>query len=301
MKLIVLFGTLINMFLVWASPAFSKEILAEKIPDIKEALVPSGHYYAGFVFGKQDYKSHANIEVASYYIMKTEVTYKLYSVVVKWGKEHGYVLEQPCDECFDGAGDSEKPVYAITWVGAVVWANALSEMVGMTPFYQNAVGKPIKSIALRSEIDVARKPRNPTGYRLPDLAEWQIAARGAKKALDAGTYGYHHSGSDRIDDVAWHTGKSQSTGPTTVGRLKPNQIGLYDMSGNVSEWTGTPATDLDSAGAADGGKPMRGYYYYCGESWANNEASDLAFCDFHSAGFQEGDIGFRLVRSKAEK
>ncbi|WP_448208536.1 formylglycine-generating enzyme family protein [Azospirillum sp. sgz302134] len=273
---------------------FSSPALASDAPAVKEALVPAGRYYVGPVFGKQDYRSHANTDVGAYYIMTTEVNYRLYRSVLDWGARHGYELEPACDECFADEGDGEKPIHGISWIGAAVWANAFSEMSGKPPFYVDADGKAIRSVKRRAALEGAVRPKDATGYRLPSLEEWHVAARGARKALDAGTYGYRHSGSDRFDDVAWHAGKSQGAGPARVGSLKPNQIGLYDMSGNVAEWTATPATDLSGSG-----KPTRGYYYYCGESWANTAGSNLAFCDFHSAGFQEGDLGFRLVRSRS--
>ena len=74
--------------------------------------------------------------------------------------------------------------------------------------------------------------KNLTGetYRLPTEAEWEYAARGGNKCR-----GYKFSGSDILDEVAWNFGNSE--GKThTIGSKKPNELGIYDMSGNVAEW-----------------------------------------------------------------
>jgi len=67
-------------------------------------------------------------------------------------------------------------------------------------------------------------------YRLPTEAEWEYAARGGSKSK-----GYKYSGCDDINDVAWYIDNNEKK-PHPVGTKKPNELGIYDMSGSVFEW-----------------------------------------------------------------
>jgi formylglycine-generating enzyme required for sulfatase activity len=121
-----------------------------------------------------------------------------------------------------GWGRGNRPAGA-SWYDAVAYCNWLSERVGFTPCYS---GEGIHTVC-DFEAD---------GYRLPTEAEWEYAARGGQRSqryMYAGSNVY--AGSNDPETVAWHVGNSgEQTYP--VGQKQPNELGLYDMSGNVGEW-----------------------------------------------------------------
>lgn len=100
-------------------------------------------------------------------------------------------------------------------------------------------------------------------FRLPTEAEWEYAARGGNKSK-----GYKYSGSNRIDDVAWYDGNSGAV-THEVAKCYPNELGLYDMSGNVWEWCSdwygsySSVAQVDPSGAGTGSSRVnRGGSWY---------------------------------------
>lgn len=109
-----------------------------------------------------------------------------------------------------------------------------------TEGYTDNLQRPVEEVSWYNCQDFVAKLNALTGrtFRLPTEAEWEFAARGGNK-----THGYRYSGSNIIDEVGWYRGNlpsledgTEGYGTQPVGSLKPNELGLYDMTGNVNEW-----------------------------------------------------------------
>lgn len=165
-----------------------------------------------------------------------------------------------------GLGDNY-PAYYISWNDVQTFITKLNQLTGQT-------------------------------FRMPTEAEWEFAAKGGNKSQ-----GYTYSGSNTIGDVAWYTGNSGSkTHP--VATKASNELGLYDMSGNVWEWCAdwydstyySVSPSVDPTGPASGSSRVR-----LGGSWNN----DAAFCRTANRGGSTptnryNSVGFRLALSPSK-
>ena len=135
------------------------------------------------------------------------------------------------------AFDREKPTHSVTlssfYIGETEVTQELWQAVmGSNPSYFNGSRKPVGKVSWNDCQDFITKLSRRIGlnFRLPTEAEWEFAARGGNNSC-----GYKYAGSNAIGDVAWY-GDNSNSETHNVAQKSPNELGLYDMSGNVWEW-----------------------------------------------------------------
>ena len=165
-------------------------------------------------------------------------------------------------------GRGDRPVINVSWHDAVAYCEWMTIQTGKT-------------------------------YRLPTEAEWEYAARGGNKSK-----GYTYSGSNNLDAVAWYANNSNRK-TQTVAQKKPNELGLYDMSGNVWEWCSDWYSDSyyrsspknDPQGPNSGSRRVLrggGWYFKCG----SGSRCRVAYRRRYSPVNRNDSLGFRLVLSQ---
>ena len=132
---------------------------------------------------------------------------------------------------------NEKPAHEVTvgdfWIGETEVTQALFETVtGYNPSFTRWPECPVDKISWKDCNAFLETLNELTGleFRLPKEAEWEYAARGGKLSK-----GYKYAGSDNIEEVAWLVSNAEEKSHPVASK-KPNELGLYDMSGNVFEW-----------------------------------------------------------------
>ena len=241
-----------------------------------------------FIMGSD--RSYANLSekpihpvtVSSFYICRHEVT------------QQEYLQTMGYNQSYDQAPD--KPVETVSWYNAMRYCNKLSILEGLTPVYTlagygsnplNWPGNgPLMDNIVSMDIDAE-------GYRLPTEAEWEYAARGGQY-----THGYEYSGSSDLASVSWYASNWGYSHP--VMTLNPNELGIYDMSGNVWEWcwdwfdayNSDPVTD--PAGPSTGDfRVMRG-----GSWWSEWRQNTVSYRSTAVPLYYNIHLGFRVARSR---
>ncbi len=200
------------------------------------------------------------------------------------------------------AFDSEKPAHRVTLSGYYIGKYEVTqkqwvEIMGSNPSYFKGDNLPVEQVSWTDVQEFIRRLNAKTGknYRLPTEAEWEFAARGGNSSR-----GYKYSGSDSIDSVAWYDGNSGDK-PHAVGTKSPNELGIYDMAGNVWEWCSDwyDSSYYSNSPSSNPRGPSSGAYRVLrGGCWNHIARScRVSYRYNYSPGLRFNYIGFRLVLS----
>jgi sulfatase modifying factor 1 len=231
-----------------------------------------------------------NVTIPDFYIGKYEVTQK------EW-------IEVMGNNPSKFKGDN-LPVETVNWYDCVEYCNKRSIKEGLKPYYN--IDKNKKDPYNTNDIDTIKWPvtinARANGYRLPTEVEWEYAAGGGQMSKS-----YTYSGSNKIDEVAWYwqnSGDKYLSGiwsspaiesnhnkTKPVGGKESNELGLYDMSGNVREWCEDWYEDFEIA---------RGFVrVWRGGGWIGADfCCEPSFRVGHEANGKGPDQGFRVCRNK---
>lgn len=197
--------------------------------------------------------------------------------------------------------DDEKPTHNVTLSGYYIGRTEVTQelwqaVMGSNPSRIKGASKPVEYVSWNDCKTFLSKLNSITGknFRMPTEAEWEFAARGGTKSK-----GYKYSGSNTLGNVAWYTDNSGST-THEVGVKSPNELGVYDMSGNVREWCSdwygnySSSSQTNPTGASSGSRRVSR-----GGSWFDSASfCRLSVRCYGTPDCRNAELGLRLCLSE---
>ena len=185
----------------------------------------------------------------------TELQYGMEMAYVRGGTFLMGCTPEQGDDCYDYEDSLRMTTVSDFYIGKhEITQSQWEAVMGSNPSNFKGSNLPAENVSWVDAQEFIGKLNAATGrkYRLPTEAEWEYAARGGRQ-----TRGYKYSGSSDVGEVAWYEGNSENiTHP--VGTKKANELGLYDMSGNVWEWVSDWYGEYESASQTDPKGPDEG-------------------------------------------
>ena len=194
--------------------------------------------------------------------------------------------------------DDEKPAHQVTLSGYYIGETEVTQglweaVMGNNPSNFKGANLPVESVSWDDCQTFVQQLNQLTGrkFRLPTEAEWEYAARGGNKSR-----GYQYSGSNTLADVAWYTDNSRNK-THEVKTRQSNELGLYDMSGNVYEWCQDWYGDYSSSSQTNPTGPSSGSIrVYRGGCWYDSAwGCRVAFRSSDKPDFRYSFLGLRLA------
>jgi formylglycine-generating enzyme required for sulfatase activity len=243
---------------------FFSKVTAQTEPQM--VFVKGGTFMMGSEKGDSDETPVHKVTLSNYYISIYEITVAQYN---EYCKATGKGLPAfPSEEWYQEHDKAKKwewkdnnPITYLTWKDASDYCVWLSKSTGKN-------------------------------YSLPTESQWEFSARGGTLSKN-----FKFSGSDNINEVSWYDETTYERGPMPVGRLKPNELGIYDMSGNAWEWCSDYYAKYKAGVFKDPiGAPKSLYKVVRGGSWYYvDKMCSVTSRDGPYSNYTNYNYGFRVV------
>lgn len=256
---------------------------------VRTVIISRSYFMSRYEISVADFRTFA--EAAGYRTTAERQGWAWVYSGSEWVKSNGANWRNP-----SFTQEDDHPVVCVSWHDAVAYCNWLSEQERLTPAYSGFEEDTVCAFSA-------------DGYRLPTEAEWEYAARGGPSGLE---YGY--AGTDDAEDLSEYANfadknsnlgwadRGQEDGfeyTSPVGTYKPNELGLYDMTGNVSEWVWDWYAVYPSMAQTDPSGPSSGLFrVQRGGSWFDDDyglRTTYRVDKFPTDSLSR--VGFRVVRT----